>query len=87
MVGTDAQGQSAVDDVLAQSQCEADHALFRLFLPDGVIVERTRHARERRVVAVAVLCAHHLLEDDCHLLLVDDVARRLHVRLAVLVVD
>ena len=79
MVGREAQGHASVHDVLAQAEGQVDNALFCLLFADGVVVERTRHARHGRVVAVAILVAHHLLEDDGHLLLVNDVARGLHV--------
>ena len=54
---------------------------------DGVVVDAARHAAYDGVVPVPVHLAHHLLQDDRHLLLVDDVARGSHVVLAALVED
>ena len=75
----DAQRESAIDDVFAQSQCQVDDAFVGTFVADGVVVDRTGHTRNLRIEAVAVLCADHLLQNDGHLLLVDDVRRGGHV--------
>ena len=87
MVGADAEGQAAVDDVLAQTEGEADDAFVGALIVDGIVVERASHARDGRIEARAVLLPHDLLDDDGHLLLVDDVARGLHVGFRVLEVD
>ena len=87
MMGRDAQRLATVDDVLAQSEGQRGDALLGLLVADGIVVERAQHAAERRIEAGAVLAAYDLLQDDGHLLLVDDIRRGGHVGLGVLVVD
>ena len=86
MIGRDAQRLSAVDDILAQSQSQRGDTLLGGLVADGVVVQRTEHARERGIIAVTILTADDLLQDDGHLLLVDDVLRGYHICLRVLVV-
>ena len=85
MVGTDAQGLTAIDDILAQSEGETGDALLRRLVADGIVVERAKHTAHRGIEAVTILLAHHLLQDHRHLLLVDDVARGGHICLGVAV--
>ena len=73
MAGREAQGLASIDDVLAQPEGKVDDPLLGTLVADGVVVERPCHARKRGIVAVAILPAGDLLDDDCHLLLVDDV--------------
>ena len=83
MIRTDAEGLTAIHDILAQSEGKTGYALLCLLIADRIIVERTEHATHRRIIAGAVVLAHHLLQDYCHLLLVDDVAGGGHVCLGI----
>ena len=87
VIGAHAQRLPAIDDILAQSECEAGDALLGLLVAYGVVVERSEHATHVGIVVGAVGVSHHFLEDDRHLLLVDDIARGRHVGLGVAVVD
>ena len=87
MERTDAQGLAAVDDVFSQAERQGGDALLGLLFPDGIVVQGAEDTRDVRVEAAAVVLACHLLENDRHLLLVDDVARGSHVGLGVAVVD
>ena len=87
MERTDAQGLAAVDDVFSQAERQGGDALFGLLFPDGIVVQGAEDTRDVRVETAAVVLACHLLENDRHLLLVDDVARGSHVGLGVAVVD
>ena len=79
VIGGEPEGQASVYNVFPQSECQVDDAFFGLLVAQGVIIQRACYAGHAGVVAVAVLVAHHLLQDDRHLLLVDDVACGLHV--------
>ena len=79
--------QAAVYDILTQSECQIDDTFFGLLVPQGIVVERACHARHAGIEAGTVLVADYFLEDDGHLLLVDDVARGLHVGFGVSEVD
>ena len=83
----DAQACSAIDNVLAESHCQGDGALLSFLVADGVVVDASCHAADDGVEASVVLLAHNFLQDDSHLLLVDDIACGRHVVLAVLVED
>ena len=87
VVGRHAQGLSAVDDVLAQSQCQARYALLGFLVADGIVVERAQHAADIGIVVVAILPAHHGLQYHSHLLLVYHVLCGGHVSLGVAVVN
>ena len=81
--GREAQTAAAVDNVFAQTDSQIDHAILGLLVIDGIVVDRAPYPGKRRVIAVAILVAHHLLQDDGHLLLVDDVGGGRHIGLAV----
>lgn len=68
-----------VDNVFAQTYSHLRYAVLGLLVPRGVVVERPPDARKGWKVQVAVILAHDFLYDDCHLFLVDDVARGVHV--------
>ena len=74
-----AQRCAAVDDIFAEAYCHLGHAVFGFFLAYRIVVERAAHAGERREVEIAVLLAYNFLNDDGHLLLVDDIARGVHI--------
>ena len=79
MIGRETEGHAAVHDILTQAERQVYDAFFRSLISDGVVVERTCHTRHGRIIAVAVLVAHHFLQDDSHLFLVDDIACGLHI--------
>ena len=83
MIRTDAEGLTAIHDILTQSEGKTGYTLLCLLIADRIIVERTEHATHRRIIAGAVVLAHHLLQDNRHLLLVDDVAGGCHVCLGI----
>ena len=76
------QGGAAVHDVLAQAHCQGNGTLLGLLVAYGVVVYGACHARHVGIEARAVLLAHHFLQDNRHLLLVDYVGRGSHVVLA-----
>ena len=87
MIRRNAQGLSAIDDILTQSEGETGNTLFGRFVTDGIIVQRAQHAREVGIIEITILFAHHLLQNDSHLLLVDDILRGQHISLRILVID
>ena len=87
MCGADAQAGAAIDDVLAETHCQRDGSFLGLLVADGVIVDAACYAADDGIEPAVVLFAHHFLQDDGHLLLVDDVARGRHVVLAAAVED
>ena len=76
---TDAQGESAIDDVFTESEGEVDYAFGGLFVAYGVVVDAAGDAGDGGVVAGGVLLSDDFLKDDCHFLLVDDVGGSCHV--------
>ena len=86
MIRTNAQSQSAVNDVFSQTESQAYDSFFGQFIVDGIIIDGTCHPRNSRIITVAVLRPYHLLQNDCHFLLIDDIAGCLHVGLAVLII-
>ena len=87
MIGRETERHATVYDVLAKTEGEIYCTFFGLFITDGVIVERTCHAGHTGVITVAILVADYLLQDDSHLLLIDDITCGLHIRLAVAEID
>ena len=87
MGGADAQARSAVHDVFAQAHCQRDGPFLGFLVADGVVVDAACHAADDGVEPAVVLLADYFLQDDGHLLLVDDVARGRHVVLAAAVED
>ena len=86
MIRTYPERQAPVHNVLAQTQGQAHDSLFGLFVPYRIVVQRAGYPRNRRIETVAMLRTHYLLQDDCHLFLVNHIAGSLHIRLAVLIV-
>ena len=80
--GAYAQALSAVHNVFAQSQGQVYGALFGLLVADGIIVDAACHTADDRIETCVVLLAHHFLQDDGHLFLVNHVAGGGHVVLA-----
>ena len=87
MIGRHTQGLSAVDDILTQSERETGDTFLGRLVAYWVVVQRAQHAGEIGIVEVAVLLAHHFLQDNRHLLLVDDVLRGEHIGLRVLIIN
>ena len=87
MIRTDTQSQSAVNDILAESQCQTDGTFFSRFVIDRIIVDGTGHSRYGRIITVAILGSDYLLQNNGHLFLVDDVTGGLHVSLAVTIIN
>jgi len=81
VAGRETQRAAAVDDQLAQSEGDVADPLFGRLVAYGVVVDRPRHARQGREEEPVLLRAAHLLDHDGHLLLGDQVLRRLHVGL------
>ena len=78
---------ASVHDILTQSQGQIGNAFLRGLITNGIIIERAQHAAHIGIVMVAVGVANHLLQDNGHLLLVDDIARGRHVSLGVTIVN
>ncbi len=76
-----------IHDVLAQPHGQGHGALLGLLVAYGVIVDAARHTADDGVEDFAMRLAHNLLQDDSHLLLVDDVAGCGHIVLAGPVID
>ena len=72
--------------MLAQAEGEVDDTFIGGLLAYGVEVDGAGHARAVGIEAGAVPVAHHLLQDDGHLLLVDDVGCGAHVGLGAAVI-
>ena len=87
MVGRHTQRLSAVDDIFSQTEGQRRDAFLSQLVANGIIVQRAQHAREGGIEAGAILLAHHLLQDDGHLLLVDDIAGGSHIGLRVLIIN
>ena len=87
MVRADTERLSAVDDIFPQSEGQAGHTFFARLALQRVVVQRTQHTADVGIVAIAVALAHHLLQDDRHLLLVDDVRCGRHISLRILEID
>ena len=83
MIRTDTQGLTTIHDILTQSEGETGYAFLCLFISYRIIVKRTEHTTHRWVEAGAIILTHHLLQDNRHLLLVDDVAGGSHIRLGI----
>ena len=86
MVGRHAQGLSTIHNILAKAQGQRGDALLGRLVAYGVIVETAKHARYVGVIVIAIALAHHLLKDDGHLLLIDDIACGSHVCFRVAIV-
>ena len=85
MVGRNAQRLSTINNIFAQTQCQGSYSLFSLFVAYGIVVERAQHTTEIRIIAVAILPAHHFLQNDSHLLLIYDIAGGSHIGFGILV--
>ena len=79
VAGREAQRASAVHDQFAQAHGDVADAVLRAFVADGVVVDRAGHARTGGEVQPVLLRAAHFLDDHGHLLLRDEVLRRLDV--------
>ena len=79
IAGREAQRASAVHDQFAQAHGDVADAVLRAFVADGVVVDRAGHARTGGEVQPVLLRAAHFLDDHGHLLLRDEVLRRLDV--------
>ena len=86
MIRTYTQRKSTVNNVFTKSQRQAYSTLFGLLVVDRIIINRARHTRNGRIIAVSILSTYHLLQYNRHLLLVDNIAGGLHIRLAVLII-
>ena len=87
MSRTDAQRAAAVHNIFAQAEGETHRALFGALVVEGIVIERAPHARNVGIEVVAVAAADHFLQHHGHFLLVDHIARGLHVGLRVLEID
>ena len=83
MVRANSQGLTAIHDILAQSERQAGDTLLRRLIPYRIIVEGAKHATHVRIESVTMILSYHLLQDDRHLLLVDDIAGSSHIRLGI----
>ena len=83
MIRTDTQGLTTIHDILTQSEGETGYAFLCLFISYRIIVERTEHTTHCWVETGAIILSHHLLQNNRHLLLVDDVAGGCHIRLGI----
>ena len=79
MMRTDTQAKATIDDVLAQSESQFHDALVGTFVADGIVVNAASHTRYGGIEATLILLSYHLLQDDSHLLLVNDVGGGHHV--------
>ena len=79
MIRRHTQRLPAINNIFSQSQSQRSDAFFRFLIAYGIIVERAQHAREVGIVMLVILLAHHFLEDDSHLLLVNDIGCCRHV--------
>jgi len=84
---THAQAHTAIDNVLAQTKGQRDGALLGFLVANGVIVDAACQALDDGIESGAILLTDNLLEDDSHLLLVDDVGGGSHVVLRTAVED
>ena len=87
MIGTNAERLTAVNDIFTQSEGQRGNSFLGSLVVDGIIVQRTQHAGDIRIIMVSVLLADHFLQDDGHLLLVNHIGGGCHIRLGVLVID
>ncbi len=83
MIRTNSQGLTSIHDILAQSERQTSDTLLCRLVAYRIIIERTKHTTHVRVEMVAIGLANHLLKDDRHLFLVDDVASGSHVSLGI----
>ena len=83
MIRTYPKGLPTIHNVFAQSESQTGNTFFCRFVTYRIIVERTEHATHRGIKTGAIVITHHLLQDDCHLLLVDDIARCGHISLGI----
>ena len=75
VAGREAQRAPSVDDQLAQPHGQVADAVRRLFVADRVVVDRACDARAGGQEDAVLLRAAHLLDDNGHLLLGDEVLR------------
>ena len=83
MPGRETQRQAAIYDIFTQAQRDIGDTILSLLITDRVEVQRTGHTRDGRIEMILVAVAHHLLQDNSHLLLVDQVGGRRHISLTV----
>ena len=87
MVWRDTKRLTAINDILAKTKGKRDDTFLCCLLTYWVIVQGTKHTREVRIIEIAIALTHDLLQDDGHLLLVNDVLGSRHISLRVLVID
>ncbi len=73
MIGRETQTDASVHDVFSKSQCQTDGSLLGLLVVQRIVVQAACHATHCWIEAALMLVSHHFLQDDRHLLLVDDV--------------
>ena len=83
MSGRETQRQATIYDIFTQAQRDIGDSILRLLIADRVEIQRTGHTRDRRIEMILVAVAHHLLQDNSHLLLVDQIGGRRHISLTV----
>ena len=79
----ESQRHAAIHYIFAKSHSYLAHSVLGAFFVHGIIVKRAPYARKRWIEIAVVGASHHFLYYHCHLLLVDNVARGLHICLAV----
>ena len=87
MTGRETQRLSAIYDIFTQTEGNIGNSVFRLFVTDRIEIQRTGHAGDSRVEMIVVTVADHFLQDDRHLLLIDQVGRGSHISLTVTIKD
>ena len=75
VVGRETERLPAIDNHLTQTEGDVHDALLGAFVANGVVVDRARHTRQRREEITIFQRTAHLLHDDRHLLLAQQVRR------------
>src|SRR6478736_5815966 len=78
---TKPQTLSATHDLTPQAQRHCCNTVLEAQGRDGIEVSRPHHPCKVRIKPCAMRRAHHLLKDDCHLLLFQAVGRSSYVGL------
>ena len=85
MIRGHTQSLTAIYDVFTQPQCQRGNALFRLFVANGIIIQRAQHPTYLGIIVRTILLAHHFLQDNRHFFLIDKVAGSCHVSLGIMI--
>jgi len=85
MKGRETQPHVTIHDIFPQSEGHVHDTVFRLFIPDGIVVDGTGHTRDAGIKELSVLRADDLLQHDRHFLLIDEILRGSHIGFAVFV--